>query len=252
MRKTYDAGVEIFREGDVSDCVIKLLSGQVEVFRRIGEEEINLGTVGAGEFLGEMGIIEGRSRVAGARAIERVEAEVLTPDVFLARVSNDPDTAHELILRLSARLRMVEDRLVSDLRRADLGEGTGFDVSLIAKTNALKWYVGGDPIKVGKLPFVVGRQIHPDEPVPEGITADLAIEDPMPYRLAPRHFGIYLEEGVLVARDLSTPLGTIVNDTPLGADFLRVAVPLQLGDNEIVAGGKGSPYTFDLRVTKAA
>lgn len=252
MKRSYDKGTEIFREGDAADFVIKLLSGRVEVFRRIGGEEISLGTVGPGEFLGEMGIIEGRNRVAGARAVEPVEAEVMTPKAFLALVSSDADAAHELILRLSARLRAVEDRLIGNLSQAVSGDGVGFDLTLSAKTNALKWFIGTAPIKVTSLPFVVGRHVDPADSVPEGVAADLVIEDPLPYRLAPRHFGIFLDGEALVARDFSTPLGTIVNGTPLGGDFLRVAAPLRLGENEIVAGGKGSPYTFELTVAKSA
>ena len=48
-----------------------------------------LGRVRHGEWLGEMGVIEGLSRSASARANEEGEAEVLSMQQFLERVSSD-------------------------------------------------------------------------------------------------------------------------------------------------------------------
>jgi len=58
--------------------------------------------------VGEMGVIEGRSRSATARAVTDGEAEVLTARQFLERVSSDPALARDLILRLS--IEAEEDR----------------------------------------------------------------------------------------------------------------------------------------------
>jgi hypothetical protein len=41
-------------------------------------------------------------------------------------------------------------------------------------------------------------------------------------------------------------LGTLVNDRPLGRDFPVASAPLQKGENTVVAGGRGSPFTFKL------
>ena len=51
--------------------------------------EVLLGHVRGGEWLGEMGVIEGRSRSATARAADG-EVEVLTARQFLEQVSSDP------------------------------------------------------------------------------------------------------------------------------------------------------------------
>ena len=62
MTRTHFAeGQVLFREGDPPDCVFRVLSGAVDVLREIDGEPILLGTVGAGEFLGEMGVVENRS-----------------------------------------------------------------------------------------------------------------------------------------------------------------------------------------------
>src|SRR5258705_13232860 len=61
-------GKVLFREGDTSDCVFRLLSGAVDILRELDGEPILLGRVGAGQFIGEMGVVENRPRSATARA----------------------------------------------------------------------------------------------------------------------------------------------------------------------------------------
>ena len=47
-------GQILFREGDPSDGVFRLLRGTVEVVRELDGDLILLGRVGAGQFIGEM------------------------------------------------------------------------------------------------------------------------------------------------------------------------------------------------------
>ena len=118
MTRTHFAeGQVLFREGDPPDCVFRVLSGAVDVLREIDGEPILLGTVGAGEFLGEMGVVENRSRSATARAASEVEVEIFTPTELFDQIAGSPQAAHELIQRLSQRLREADDRIVKDERR---------------------------------------------------------------------------------------------------------------------------------------
>jgi len=68
-------GQLLFREGDPADSVFRILSGTVEIVRELNGEPIVLGRVGAGQFVGEMGVVENRPRNATARAASEVEAE---------------------------------------------------------------------------------------------------------------------------------------------------------------------------------
>jgi CRP/FNR family transcriptional regulator, cyclic AMP receptor protein len=65
-----------------------LLSGAVDILRELDGDPILLGTVGAGQFIGEMGVVENRPRSATARAASEVEVEILTPTEFLGSVQN--------------------------------------------------------------------------------------------------------------------------------------------------------------------
>src|SRR5918994_114786 len=111
MLKRFDPDAVLFRQGDPSDFAILILSGSADVLREAGDDAILLGTVHAGEFVGEMGVLEGRARSATVRAAESVEAEMIERQAFLERVSAESDLARKLLLRMSARLRDVEDTL---------------------------------------------------------------------------------------------------------------------------------------------
>jgi CRP/FNR family transcriptional regulator, cyclic AMP receptor protein len=105
-------GQVLFREGDPADSVFRLLSGAVDILRELDGDPILLGTVGAGQFIGEIGIVENRPRSATARAASEVEVEILTPTEFLDQIARSPRAARELIQRLSQRLREADDRIV--------------------------------------------------------------------------------------------------------------------------------------------
>ena len=109
-RKHFAEGEVLFKEGDPSGHVFRLVSGAVEIFRELDGERILLGTVGAGQFIGEMGVVENRPRSATAQAASAVEVEIFTPTEFLDQIAGSPQTARELIHRLSQRLREADDR----------------------------------------------------------------------------------------------------------------------------------------------
>src|SRR5262249_59317778 len=95
-------------------------SGAVDVVRELDGDPILLGRVGAGQFIGEMGVVENRPRSATVRAASEVEAEFFNPTEFLDQIVGSPRAARELIQRLSRRLREADDRIANDERRMDL------------------------------------------------------------------------------------------------------------------------------------
>lgn len=256
LLKRFRPGELLFRQGELSDHVVLIRSGSVEVLREVGADEILLGSAREGEFLGEMGVLEERPRNATVRAATELEVELIGRRGFLERVSRDPELAHKLLVRMSARLRDVEDMLAR-LHAASTGAPpepqTGAPkalpaIELAAATYAAKFYVGLEPIKIAQLPFTVGRAPGRDEPA--GTTrADLEIPEPEPYRLSRVHFCLLSEDDDVLVRDLNSELGTIVNETALGHDFAYDRALLSRGENAVVAGGRGSPFAFTVTLT---
>jgi CRP-like cAMP-binding protein len=258
MLKRFEPDAILFRQGDPSDAVILILAGSAEVLRESGEDAIVLGTVRPGEFVGEMGVLEGRVRSATVRAAEPVEAELIERQAFLDRVSTEPELARKLLTRMSARLRDVEDMLTQlyASQAPAAAEGAGRELvaaapaveaapalTLTGDTYAAKFFIGPNPIRIPHLPFSVGR--HPDQHEPPSvITPDLAIVEEAPHRLSRAHFMLVRDRDDILVRDLNSTLGTIVNDRPLGRDFPVDSEPLRKGDNRVVAGGADSPFAF--------
>src|SRR6202035_1811571 len=167
--KHFAVGQLLFREGDPADSVFRLLRGAVDIFRELDGEAIRLGTVGAGQFIGEMGVVENRPRSATAQAASEVEVEILTPTEFFDQIARAPQAARELIQRLSQRLREADDRIVNDERRGSRADETRKDTAgptavqsvnnayLAAKNPWLQRQLH-TALGLGDLPFIVGRE----------------------------------------------------------------------------------------------
>ncbi len=261
-RRNYGADETVFRQGDPSDFAILILSGSADVLREVGDDAIVLGTVHAGEFVGEMGVLEGRPRSATVRTASPLEANLIERQVFLDRVSHDPELARKLLVRMSARLRDVEEML-GRAYAASGGEHAGGgrnlvetppvrdvapSIALQATTYGAQFFVGTAPVQIAHLPFTVGRAPGENETA-SVIPVDLAIPEPAPYRLSRAHFSFLARNGEVLVRDLNSMLGTLVNDRPLGRDFPAHSAPLRKGENTVVAGGKGSPFTFKVMLS---
>jgi CRP/FNR family transcriptional regulator, cyclic AMP receptor protein len=258
----FKKGDVLFHQGHASDRVLRVRHGEIEVLREVGATSLLLGHVRDGEWLGEMGVIEHRNRSATARAATDSTVEVLTAQQFLDRVSSDPTLARDLILRLSIRLKRLEDKMAGDLlpfaheRLPEAPDGTASNavlahtapLSIAAQTDALRARMGAAPIHISHVPFVIGRMPVGDEAPPPRLP-DLRLDDEEPFRLSRDHFMIMRRGDWFLVSDLGSTLGTIVNGQGIGYHFMRDAVPLQVGENRIIAGGWGSPFEFVVSVS---
>ena len=73
------------------------------------------------------------------------------------------------------------------------------------------------------------------------------LDDTGPFRLSRNNFMIEQRKGYHV-RDLRSTLGTIVNGQPIGDRFCTDDVLLRAGENEVIAGGLGSPFIFSVSI----
>ena len=86
-KRAYNAGDIILKEGDPSDVVYKIVSGDVEVFKEQDGQTIVLGAMKAGEFLGEMGVVDDEPRSASARAKNQVSVIIYEEQEFFRLIS---------------------------------------------------------------------------------------------------------------------------------------------------------------------
>ncbi len=98
---SYPVGAVLVRQGEVGDSLIVIRHGTATV-RQDGRE---LPRLEAGDFLGEIALIDGGPRTATVTAAEPIEALVIGRDGFAQLMEEFPLIRYELVSALTRRLR---------------------------------------------------------------------------------------------------------------------------------------------------
>ncbi len=110
---TFKAGEAIIRMGEVGETMYVISAGRVEVSLERPSDTVVVATFGPGEVFGELAIFDSARRSATVTAIEDTETLTLDRMDVLRLLNRSPDMAMSLLKSLSARLRIANDRLVS-------------------------------------------------------------------------------------------------------------------------------------------
>jgi CRP-like cAMP-binding protein len=102
-------GQPIVAEGEPGDAFYLLVEGQVEVTRR-GEP---IRRLGAGDFIGEIALVDGRARTATATAVGPVRTLVVRRDAFLELMDHHPAVRLGILMALTDRIRSDGDEPVA-------------------------------------------------------------------------------------------------------------------------------------------
>jgi CRP/FNR family transcriptional regulator, cyclic AMP receptor protein len=109
-RKLYDKGAVIFSQGDPGDALYGVASGRVRISASgAGGREVFLNIMEPGDTFGEIAVMDGLPRTAGATALERTTLIVLKRADFLAFVEREPQLAIHLLKLLCQRLRWTSE-----------------------------------------------------------------------------------------------------------------------------------------------
>ena len=99
------SGQILFSEGSASRHIYRVVSGEIEVSRRIADGTAVLGRVGPGGFVGEMGALVWAPRNGTARAVSDAVLRRYRRSEFLAEVVRDPQLSAQVLNALSLRTR---------------------------------------------------------------------------------------------------------------------------------------------------
>ncbi|HZF18497.1 MAG TPA: cyclic nucleotide-binding domain-containing protein [Burkholderiales bacterium] len=99
------SGRILFREGDASRHIYRVVSGEIEVSRGTGDRAAVLGRVGPGHFVGEMGALVSARRNGTARAVSDTVLRRYRRREFLLEVVRDPELSAQVLNGLSLRTR---------------------------------------------------------------------------------------------------------------------------------------------------
>jgi NNP family nitrate/nitrite transporter-like MFS transporter len=115
---TYAPGETMFREGDPGEELFVILDGRVNVRRSSERGQLgHIATLDAGQFFGELALIDGKPRSAEVEAATHCECFVMGRSEFLRAVSRSPHMLADLLLGLSTRLRSGVERYAPDDQR---------------------------------------------------------------------------------------------------------------------------------------
>jgi len=103
----YPPGVVIIRQGDPADRFFIIVKGRVEVLNHHpGGHDIHVGALAAGQYFGEVGLLQRQPRTATVRAAADTEVEVMALDAdgFERLLAGSERTGEELALVMCERL----------------------------------------------------------------------------------------------------------------------------------------------------
>jgi CRP-like cAMP-binding protein len=112
VERKYKPGETIVKEGEQAVAFFIVTKGRAEVLSGAESgQPTRLSEFGAGEWFGEMALLEGVPRTATVRAVDDVECLVLSRWDFVAELRTNPHIAVGMLPILSQRLREADDRL---------------------------------------------------------------------------------------------------------------------------------------------
>jgi CRP-like cAMP-binding protein len=109
--RTFPSGTVLFREGEPGSEMFVIQRGRVQLTRRVGKDETVLAELPAGEFFGEMAIVNNRPRSATATVTEEATMLVLDAKTFETMIRESTEIAVRLIRKLAGRLEQANQQI---------------------------------------------------------------------------------------------------------------------------------------------
>ncbi|MDQ3618900.1 MAG: cyclic nucleotide-binding domain-containing protein [Actinomycetota bacterium] len=92
----------VFTDGSAGDALYIVLSGRVRIYATVDGKEIDVASIGPGDFFGELSLMREEPHSKSAQATEQTELMAIPKDSFASLLASD------------ARLRGVVDQRISE------------------------------------------------------------------------------------------------------------------------------------------
>lgn len=110
MRRSYDKGAIIFAQGDEGNALYGVASGRVRISATgLGGQEVFLSIMEPGDTFGEIAVMDGLPRTAGATALDDTTLIMIQRGDFLAHIEREPQLSLHLLKLLCTRLRWTSE-----------------------------------------------------------------------------------------------------------------------------------------------
>ena len=114
LLETVDCRAEqtLFRAGDAGNAMYLIEHGRVRITVKAADgNEITVTELGAGDFFGEMAMLDGQARSANAIAAQESRLAILSRKHFLSFMEGNVNVALEMLSALARRLRQTDELL---------------------------------------------------------------------------------------------------------------------------------------------
>ncbi len=121
ISRTYSPGEVIFAEGDTGRTMLLILEGIVKVMKRSSEDgsPVEIAKRGAGEFFGEMALVEQSPRFASVVAVTDCEVLEFSKENFERIIKEQPALATRVLRSLSRKLRESDSDRIAELEESN-------------------------------------------------------------------------------------------------------------------------------------
>jgi hypothetical protein len=226
-------GEWVFEEGSLGTEMFIVQDGQIEILKRVGEEDRQLSVMEKGDFFGEMALLEGLPRAAAARALTPAKVLEINGATFSQILRDNPEIAVRMMRKLSRRLRET-DSLLRELGAEQMPQGPpsppdsevpaeSAPENLFHEKSGIEFFFSSGPeTTIGRRDPVTG--IYPD--------VDLSPVDSQ-RSVSRRHAKIFRRgDKFFLTEEIGTMNGTFVND-----DRLETGVPAEIKPGDQVRIG---------------
>jgi CRP-like cAMP-binding protein len=242
----FKKGATIIHEGTIGSNAYLILSGSVEVFKKVGDEKLVLTRLVKGNIFGEMSLVDEKPRSATIVALEETEVRILSRERFESMLEQNPRAVIPLLKQVFQRVRYLNQMVTAFCGQASTGtvELATQPLRLTAKTEEAEQAMQGKEIDISKIPFQIGRTSTSSV----FGSNDLNIEDTEPYRISRCHCLLTIVDNDYYVIDTVSSRGTVVDGSRIGGREELKRVLLESGKHRLILGGEESPYVFDLEV----
>jgi serine phosphatase RsbU (regulator of sigma subunit) len=227
------AGSILVREGAPGDGVYIVLSGMFEIIKELGSDEERLfGLRGAGEVVGEMGLLsQDGLRSASVRAVSDAQVIKLTRADFDRLLGRYPTIAYEMLRMLSTRLRDSNDAVIHELQEKNRQLAQAYADVQAQNQQLAQAYADLEAAQ---------SQLMEKKALEHELRLARDIQERILPRQLPAPAGYDLGARMVAAREVG---GDFFDVFPLGSDSLGLVV----GD----ACGKGMPAALFMALTRS-
>lgn len=247
MMNAYQPGELIFVQGQASECVYLIESGEIELLESTDTRTVRIAKLVKGDLLGEMALVDERPRAFSARAVTETTVSIVSREQFVKLMFRDPAEGLRYLGAFFERLR-ASNNPPGALADVEEEKPRAAHIRILPLTKLAKQAIPVEGLIVTRFPFRVGRE--PAEGRSRLSSNDLGLPDSEPYNVSREHFSIELDSEGVMLYDRGSFHGTIVNGSQIGGNRVIGSIRLQPGGNEIIAGQADSPFRFSVQVSE--